>query len=202
VKKGADGKPMNIVHCDVTPHNVLISEDGEVKLTDFGFARAQGKARRTEGNNIQGTFAFMSPEQASAGELDARSDLFSVGTMLYAMVTGRHPFAASNSHKVLTLVKFGSFMAPETARPGLNPELCRVIRRALGKLPADRYQTAEEMRVDLEEVMRAAFPPVGRSELQRWLGDLSAKDGVPPLTREAPTEPPGTHSPLLTENSG
>jgi serine/threonine protein kinase len=195
VKKGADGAPLGIVHCDVSPHNVLISEHGEVKLTDFGFARAQGKSRKTEGNNVQGTFAFMSPEQASAGELDARSDLFSVGTMLYAMITGRHPFAAPNSHKTLTLVKFGNFMPPETAHPGLDPELYRVIRRAMGKLPADRYQTAEEMLADVEQVMRAAFRPVGQTELQRWLGDLGAKDGVPPPTREAPTEVTGERDP-------
>ncbi len=91
-------------------------------------------------------------------------------------------------------VKFGNFMPPETARPGLDPQLSRVIRRAMGKLPADRYQTAEEMLADVEQVMRAAFGPVGQTELQRWLADLGAKDGVPPPTRETPTEPPATGS--------
>jgi eukaryotic-like serine/threonine-protein kinase len=193
-RKGADSQPLGIVHCDVTPHNVLLSEHGEVKLTDFGFARAKGKTRKTEGNDIQGTFGFMSPEQASAGELDARSDLFSVGTMLYAMITGRQPFAAPNSHKTLTLVKMCRFMPPEMACPGITPELSRLIRRAMGKLPADRYQRAEDMLVDVEQVMRVAFGPAGQTELQGWLGELFARDGVPPLMREVAAELPATSS--------
>ena len=82
------------------------------------------------------------------------------------------------------LVKSGDFVPPETARPGLNPELYRVIRKAMAKTAGDRYQKAEEMLVDVEQVMRLAFRPVGQTELQRWLADLSSKDGVPPLTRE------------------
>src|SRR6516165_975877 len=90
-KKRPDGTPLGIVHRDVSPHNVLISEQGEVKLTDFGIAKSN-KTEKSLGNLIKGKFAFMSPEQASAGELDGRSDLFSVGTSLYVMITRRHPF--------------------------------------------------------------------------------------------------------------
>jgi len=136
----------------------------------------------------------MSPEQASGEPLDARSDLFSVGTMLYVMITRRYPFDAPTDYETLMLVKAGDFVPPETARPGLNPELYRVLRKAMAKPQADRYQTAEEMLVDVEQVMRVAFRPVGQTELQRWLADLSAKDGVPPLTREAPPEPPAARS--------
>src|SRR5499427_8983031 len=185
-KKRGDGKPLGIVHRDVSPHNVLISEQGEVKLTDFGIAKAQNKTEKSLGNLIKGKVAFMSPEQAAAGPLDGRSDLFSVGTMLYAMITRRHPFDAPTDYETLMLVKNGDFLPPETARPGLNPELYRVIRKAMSKSPDDRYQKAEEMLVDVEQVMRVAFRPVGQTELQRWLAELSAKDGVPTLTREAP----------------
>jgi tRNA A-37 threonylcarbamoyl transferase component Bud32 len=198
-KKRADGRPLGIVHRDVSPHNVLISEQGEVKLTDFGIAKTN-KTEKSLGNLIKGKFAFMSPEQASAGELDARSDLFSVGTSLYVMITRRHPFDAPTDYETLMLVKNGDFMPPETARPGLNPELYRVIRKAMSKLPADRYQAAEDMLIDVEQVMRVAFRPVGQTELQRWLADLGAKDGVAPVTREAPPEPPASRStvgPLL-----
>src|SRR5579871_231411 len=193
-KKRPDGKPFGIVHRDVSPHNVLISEQGEVKLTDFGIAKVQNKTEKSLGNLIKGKVAFMSPEQASAGPLDARSDLFSVGTMLYAMITRRHPFDAPTDYETLMLVKNGDLMPPETARPGLNPELYRVIRKAMGKTPEARYQKAEEMLVDVEQVMRVAFRPVGQTELQRWLADLSSKDGVPSLTREAPPEPPASRS--------
>jgi eukaryotic-like serine/threonine-protein kinase len=193
-KKRADGKPLGIVHRDVSPHNVLISEQGEVKLTDFGIAKAQNKTEKSLGNLIKGKVAFMSPEQASAGELDGRSDLFSVGTMLYTMITRRHPFDAPTDYETLMLVKNGDFLPPETARPGLNPELYRVIRKAMGKTAETRYQKAEDMLVDVEQVMRVAFRPVGQTELQRWLADLGSKDGVPPLTREAPPEPPAARS--------
>ncbi|HVV15820.1 MAG TPA: serine/threonine-protein kinase [Polyangia bacterium] len=193
-KKRPDGKPLGIVHRDVSPHNVLISEQGEVKLTDFGIAKAMNKTEKSLGNLIKGKVAFMSPEQASAAPLDARSDLFSVGTILYAVITRRHPFDAPTDYETLMLVKNGDYMPPETARPGLNPELYRVIRKAMGKQPRDRYQHAEEMLVDVEQVMRVAFRAVGQTELQRWLADLGAKDGVPPLTREAPPEPPAARS--------
>ena len=193
-KKRSDGKPLGIVHRDVSPHNVMMSVEGEVKLTDFGIAKAQNKTEKSLGNLIKGKVAFMSPEQAAAGELDGRSDLFSVGTMLYAMITRRHPFDAPTDYETLMLVKNGDFLPPETARPGLNPELYRVIRKAMGKTPEARYQKAEEMLVDVEQVMRVAFRPVGQTELQRWLADLSSKDGVPPLTREAPPEPPASRS--------
>jgi serine/threonine-protein kinase len=188
-KKRPDGQPLGIVHRDISPHNVLLSEQGEVKLTDFGIAKAQTRKEQSPGNLIKGKIAFMSPEQAAGEPLDARSDLFSVGTMLYVMITRRHPFDAPTDYETLMLVKSGDFLAPETARPGLNPDLYRVIRKAMSKSADGRYQTAEEMLVDVEQVMRVGFRPVGQTELQRWLTDLSSKDGVPPLTREAPPEP-------------
>ena len=151
---------------------MLLSEQGEVKLTDFGIAKAQTRKEQSPGNLIKGKIAFMSPEQAAGGALDARSDLFSVGTMLYAMITRRHPFDAPTDYETLMLVKSGDFLPPETARPGLNPELYRVIRKAMAKAAGDRYQKAEEMLVDVEQVMRLAFRAVGQTELQRWLADL------------------------------
>ncbi|HEY2901076.1 MAG TPA: protein kinase [Polyangia bacterium] len=184
--KTRDGNPLGIVHRDVSPHNVLISEQGEVKLTDFGIAKAAIKREQSLGNMIKGKIAFMSPEQASGSEIDARSDLFSLGTMLYVMITRHYPFDAPTDFETLMQVKSGDFLPPETARPGLNPELYRVIRKAMGKAPDDRYQRAEEMLIDVEQVMRLAFRPVGQTELVRWLTELADKDGATPLTRQVP----------------
>jgi tRNA A-37 threonylcarbamoyl transferase component Bud32 len=187
--KQREGKPLGIVHRDVSPHNVLLSAEGEVKLTDFGIAKAQNRKEQSLGNMIKGKISFMSPEQASGAPLDARSDLFSLGTMLYVMITRRLPFDAATDYEALMLVKSGDYLPPETARPGLNPELYRVIRKAMSKSADERYQKAEEMLVDVEQVMRLAFRAVGQTELQRWLADLSNKDGVPALTRETPPAP-------------
>src|SRR5262249_55442756 len=126
-----------------------------------------------------------------------------VGTMLYVMITRRLPFDAPTDYETLMQVKGGDYMPPETARPGLNPELYRAIRKAMSKSPDDRYQRAEEMLLDVEQVMRLAFRPVGQTELQRWLADLTAKDGVPALTREAPTVvsgPPSMVGPLAASS--
>ncbi len=193
-KKRPDGKPLGIVHRDVSPHNVLLSEQGEVKLTDFGIAKAQNKTEKSLGNLIKGKIAFMSPEQASAGELDARSDLFSLGTMLYAMITRRHPFDAPTDYETLMLVKNGDFLPPETARPGLNPELYRVIRKAMGKTPE---RPLPEGRGDAgrRRAGHARRLPAGRPDRAAALARRSRrKDGVPPLTREAPPEPPAARS--------
>jgi serine/threonine protein kinase len=182
-KSGPDGRPLAIVHRDISPHNVLVSEQGEVKLTDFGIAKAQNRREKSLGNFIKGKIAFMSPEQASGTHLDARSDLFSLGTMLYVMICRRYPFDAPTDLEVLLLVKSGEFVPPEVARPGMNPEIYRVLRRAMSRDAEQRYQRAEDMLLDVEQVMRVAFRAVGQTELKRWLLELSERDGVAALTR-------------------
>src|SRR3569623_1979801 len=181
-KSDADGKPLGIVHRDISPHNVLLSEQGEVKLTDFGIATVKEKNEGGE-KIIRGKIAFMSPEQAAGGPLDARSDLFSVGTMLYVMICGRYPFDAPTDLEVLLLVKNGEAVPPEVARPGIHPELARLLKRARAKDPTERFQRADDMLLEVEQVMRAAFRAVGQTELKRWLQDLSARDGVPSITK-------------------
>ncbi len=190
-KADADGKPLGIVHRDISPHNVLLSEQGEVKLTDFGIATVQEKNEQGGEKVIRGKIAFMSPEQAAGGPIDARSDLFSVGTMLYVMICGRYPFDAPTDLEVLLLVKNGEAIPPEVARPGIHPDVSRLLKRALAKDPAARFQRADDMLIEVEQVMRVAFRAVGQTELKRWLQDLSARDGVPTVTK-APALPSST----------
>ena len=183
------GKPLGIVHRDVSPHNVLVSEQGEVKLTDFGIAKVTtGRRERTGQGIIKGKLAFMSPEQASGTELDARSDLFSVGTMLYLFFTGRRPFESPTDLETVLRVQQCQFPAPLTVKPDLPPEVVKIIEKAMRREPADRYQTGEEMLMDLEAAQRSVYRPAGQTELRRWLLELAKHDKASPVSR---AESPG-----------
>jgi serine/threonine protein kinase len=180
----ADGDtPLGIVHRDVSPHNILLSEQGEVKLTDFGIAKAMNKREHTGTGVVKGKVAFMSPEQAMGKAIDQRSDLFALGTVLYLLVTRVRPFDGPSDLETLLRVQKGDFRAPQEAAPDLPPEVAAVVARAMRKEPEERYQSADEMLIDVERVLRTAFRPVGQTELKRWLAELGAKDGVPPISQ-------------------
>ncbi len=181
--KNRDGKPLGIVHRDVSPHNVLVSDQGEVKLTDFGIAKALGRRERTGQGIIKGKLAFMSPEQASGSVLDARSDLFSVGTMLYLMATGKRPFEAPTDLEGILRVRQCDFPPAQSAKPDIVPELAAVIAKAMMLAPSERYQSAEEMLEAIEKVQRTSFKAAGQTELKRWLADLGHRDHVPTISK-------------------
>lgn len=188
------GQPLGIVHRDVSPHNVLLSEQGEVKLTDFGIAKAMGRREQTGHGVIKGKLAFMSPEQASGFTVDGRSDLFSLGTVLYVLATGKKPFEAPTDLEGILRVRQCKFTPPAEAAPGLAPEFARIIEKAMCAAPGDRYQSAEDMLVDIESVQRSAFRPAGQTELKRWLAELQQLDKVPPISRQQvqPAEGPAS----------
>ena len=181
--KGPDGKFRGIVHRDISPQNVLLSEHGEIKVTDFGIAMALGKRERTQTGIIKGKLDFMSPEQASGVATDAASDIFSVGTMLYLLATGRRPFACASDLEALAKVQKADFVPPEEVTPGLSHQVARIINRAMQLEAADRYPSAEDMMLDVEAVMRDEFSSPGQSELKRWLADLGARDHALPISR-------------------
>lgn len=183
-----DGQPLAIVHRDVSPQNILLSEQGEVKLTDFGIAKAMGRREKTNQGIIKGKLAFMSPEQASGSVLDSRSDLFSLGTILYLFFTGRRPFEAPTDLESIMRVRECQFAPPEEVKPGLDPAMAKIIRRAMERLPSKRYQNADELLLDLENAQRTVYRPAGQTELKRWLADLQARDHAPTISR-APAKP-------------
>jgi serine/threonine protein kinase len=178
-----DGQPLALVHRDVSPQNVLISEQGEVKLTDFGIAKAMGRREHTSQGVIKGKLAFMSPEQASGKVLDNRSDLFALGTMLYQFFVGKKPFDAPTDLESIMRVRECRFTPPEEVKPGLHPELVQIIRRAMQAKPSDRYQSADEMLLAIENVQRTAYKPAGQTELTRWLRELQDRDGCASISR-------------------
>jgi serine/threonine protein kinase len=180
--RSRDGQPLAIVHRDVSPQNVLVSEQGEVKLTDFGIAKAMGRREHTNQGVIKGKLAFMSPEQASGAVLDNRSDLFALGTMLYLFFTGKRPFEAPTDLESIMRVRECRFTPPEMIKPALHPQVVKIIRRAMQAQPAHRYQSADEMLLDIENVQRTAYKPSGQTELKRWLAELQKRDHCPTIS--------------------
>jgi hypothetical protein len=170
----------------VTPQNVLISQHGEVKLADFGIAKAVGKSEKSATGVIKGKFAYMSPEQSQAKPLDARSDLFSVGTVLYLLTTGRKPFDGPTDVEVIKQVQRAKPEKPSTMVRDLNPDVERLINRALRPNPAKRWQSAEQMADRIDAILVKLGQPSGPAPLKRWLETLSARDGAKPPVPVAP----------------
>ena len=192
-RTGPDGKRLGIVHRDVSPHNVLVGEQGDVKLTDFGIAKALGSATTPRTGIIKGKLDFMSPEQASGEALAPSSDIFAVGTILYLLATGRRPFEGGSDLDVLLKVQRAEFVPLRRARPDLAPGVAAIVNKAMQSNPADRYQSGEAMMLDIEEVLRRDFGSPGQSELKRWLAELGGAGRRPahveaagPAGRRAP----------------
>jgi beta-lactam-binding protein with PASTA domain len=144
-----------VVHRDIKPHNVMADADGRLKVTDFGIARA-GASQMTEAGSIIGTAQYLSPEQARGSAVDQRSDLYSVGIVLYEMLTGTVPFTGESPVEIAMRHLSDTPQPPSIQRPDIPPDLDMIVLRALAKNPEDRFQTAEEMDAELERVARGA----------------------------------------------
>ena len=162
-----------IVHRDISPHNVLISWEGTVKVSDFGIAKARAASEATASVFIKGKPAYMSPEQANGQALDGRSDLFAVGVMLWEMLVGRRLFVAEDTRATLAAVLFGQIPRPRSVRADVPRDLERVTMKLLERdLPA-RYATAEEAIADLMSCSDA--PRSGREVLSATLAERFPK---------------------------
>ncbi len=166
-----EGKELQIVHRDVSPQNILVSNEGEVKLVDFGIARAATKASHTDSGSLRGKLLYMSPEQAWGKTLDRRSDIFSLGAVFYEILTGHPLFSGNSEISVLERVRDAQFLAPSSLNPAVPIEIEAIVTRALQKNPDERYQDAAEMLLDLDTYLRKR-PAVGATELARFIGEL------------------------------
>jgi len=174
-KRDEAGRAMNIVHRDVSPQNILISFDGEVKLTDFGIAKAATKARTTDTGTLRGKLLYMSPEQAWGKSMDRRSDLFSLGLVFYEMITDQKPFMGGSESNVLEMVRECRIASPTTLNPRIPDRLERVVMKALARDPENLYQDAGEMTKDLDRILVGRQPPT-LAELVRYMEILFDED--------------------------
>jgi len=168
-KKDERGQPMQIVHRDVSPQNILISFEGDVKLVDFGIAKAATKASNTDRGALRGKLLYMSPEQAWGRPIDRRSDVFSLGIVLYEVLTETKPFVGAGTEvSILELVRQCVITPAREINPRVPEALDRVIMKALAREPDERYQDAGQMQRGLERFLRER-PPVSARDLARFL---------------------------------
>jgi serine/threonine protein kinase len=168
-KKDSAGRELNLVHRDVSPQNVLLSFDGEVKLIDFGIAKAANKAAKTQAGILKGKFGYMSPEQVRGLPLDRRSDVFSAGIVLYELLTGERLFLGESDFSTLEKVRNVEIMPPSTFNRNIPEELEQIVLKALAREVEDRYQTAMELHDDLQSFMYTFGDLFGRKEQAAFL---------------------------------
>jgi len=180
-----------VIHRDIKPGNIMLDENGRVKVTDFGIARVTSNAETiAQTAAVLGTASYLSPEQAQGQPVDGRSDLYSLGCVLFEMVTGRAPFLGDSPVAVASKHVLEQPTPPSRLNPDVSPDLDAVILRALAKNPANRYQTAEEFREDLERVRRGQ--PVNATPLLP-AGTTQVIDR--PASRTAVLPPTAHHEP-------
>ena len=179
ILRGSTPVPLNIVHRDISPSNVLLSFQGEVKLTDFGIAKASVKALETVSGVIKGKFDYMSPEQASAQDVDQRTDIFAAGVLLYEMLCGGHPFRKGGDLKTIAAIRSGDYQPPTFANPDVPYSLEVILDRALAHAPGERFQSATEFKEALNKFFHDAGFIFSHTTLAAYLKGLFPQASAP-----------------------
>jgi TonB family protein len=206
-RRGDDGSDLHIVHRDVSPPNILVSTDGDIKLCDFGIAKAASKVSRTETGALKGKVPYMSPEQAWGKAVDQRSDIYSLGAVLFEMLAGHKLFRGDSDLDVLEKVRAGDVVAPSGLNSEVPPALDAAVLKALAREPDDRYASACDLLRDLEAVLRTYEPASSSADLAVYVRHLETEEAAlrearareaqappapptPPAPPVAPAEPP------------
>ena len=172
--KGPNFEPLNIVHRDVSPQNVFLTFDGQVKLVDFGIAKAAGRLTQTQTGKVKGKYAYMAPEQARARTVDRRSDIFALGIVLWEMSVGQRLSRGDDESDFVKNIARGYVDPPSTILPGYSPELETIVMHALAAQPEDRYQTAADLQHDLEDFIHTARERASSATLAAWIAPFFA----------------------------
>ena len=166
---GHDGRPLGIVHRDVSPSNLMVSYEGGVKVVDFGVAKAENRAQETRSGTVKGKIAYLSPEQCRGAPVDRRSDLFSLGIVFWEMLTTERLYKRASDFDNMTAIVTEDPIPPSTRRKSIPPELDRISMRLLAKDPDARFQTADELVDALEQVASQTGAMLSSGALGRFL---------------------------------
>jgi TonB family protein len=190
-KRDFENRDIGLVHRDVSPQNVLISHEGDIKLCDFGIAKAASKASHTQAGALKGKLQYMSPEQAWGRNIDRRSDIFALAIVLFEMLTGRKLFTGENEMSVLEQVREARVIAPSQVNDEVTPEIDSIVLKALQRDPANRYQTAAEMARDLDAVLYNWKPTPTSADLAIYMHRVqTARPIAAPVPVPEPAPPP------------
>lgn len=182
--RDAEGRPLGLVHRDVSPQNILASRAGEVKLIDFGIARAANRTGHGNEARMEGKFGYMSPEQVRGLPLDQRSDVFSAGIVLYELLTGERLFVGTTEFSTLEKVRNVDIQPPSEVAPRVPAELSAIVMRALARNPADRYPTAMDLHDALQGFLYSSGTFFGSRDLSTWLRGVFSRDFEAERVRE------------------
>jgi serine/threonine-protein kinase len=194
-RKGKNGQPLNIVHRDVSPANIMVGYDGSVKVLDFGIAKAEERATKTVGGTIKGKYGYMSPEQCKGKAIDRRSDIFALGICLYEMTTLRRAFKGNDDFETMKRIVAGDVILPSVAVPGYPRELEAIVLTAMANDPNARFQTAAEMIEALDAFAQRAKLVGSNTAMGRFMTQLFGSkrepwvEGVDAPERTAVSEP-------------
>ena len=165
------GEPLGIVHRDISPPNILLSKNGEVKLVDFGLAKANSQIESTDPGVVKGKFSYLSPEAASDRKVDHRADVFAVGIILWELFTGRRLFYGDTDYQTVELVRQAKIPSIAALNPEVESELEQVVRKALARDPEDRYQSAHDLGDALSQYLFARRMKVTARDIANLVKD-------------------------------
>lgn len=166
------GKPLNIVHRDISPHNVMLSFDGSVKVIDFGIAKAESNSEKTQAGTIKGKLAYLAPEYLEGLTLDHRYDQFAVGITLWELLCNRRLFTAKNDLAVLKLIQACKVPAPSSINPNVPKELDEIVLKALSKDRTQRYEDMDKLNRALVKFLYSTYPEFNATDLQYFANEL------------------------------
>ncbi len=173
---GTTGKPLNIIHRDMSPQNIMVSFEGEVKVVDFGIAKAESQVESTKAGTLKGKFAYMSPEQATGESIDLRTDIFSLGIVLWELLAKERLFVAESEIGTLKKIREGKIPSVRKLNPNVPEELERIVNKSLTKSTTDRYQTCADFQKDLNRFLNIQYPEFSSQDFSIFIKSLYADE--------------------------